>query len=211
LNSINLNLELLDEDLDGDVAQARESLTSTRQEVSRLAQLVSDFLTYARPSPPKFTELRVVGMLKEVVAFLRPEAQRMGVHLKLNTGTEDGPLQGDAAQLRQVLLNLVLNAVQAVEPLKAERRVVELAARASAGEVALVVHDRGDGIPADEIGQVRQAFHTRRRGGTGLGLAIADRIVTAHGGRIELNNLPESGFEAVVVLPAPAEDGKIGP
>jgi signal transduction histidine kinase len=75
--------------------------------------------------------------------------------------------------------------------------------------VALVVRDRGNGIPPDEMERVRSAFYTRRRGGSGLGLAIAERFVEAQGGHIELENLEPHGFEARVVLPIDSDAVKI--
>ncbi len=76
--------------------------------------------------------------------------------------------------------------------------------------VALVVRDRGDGIPESEIQRVRRAFYTRRRGGSGLGLAIAERFIEAQNGHIDLVNLEPHGFEARVVLPIDVEAVKIG-
>jgi len=210
LNSINLNLELLDEDLPEGGHGARESLTSTREEVGRLACLVSDFLTYARPSEPELAPVRVDTMLEDVCRFLIVEAKNMGVHLRVIPGLPTVAVLSDESQLRQVLLNLVLNAVQAVRELPADRRVVELDAEESSYDVALVVRDRGDGIPSDEMDQVRRAFYTRRRGGSGLGLAIAERFVEAQGGHIELENLEPHGFEARVVLPIDSDAVKIG-
>jgi len=210
LNSINLNLELLEEDLAANPSDSSGSLASTRQEVSRLAQLVSDFLTYARPSEPALEVVRLVPLLREVVEFLRSEARAMATHLRLAPDVPDIAIQGDAAQLRQVLLNLVLNSIQAVAPLEpAERRVVELAAEMVDDHVVLSIRDRGNGIPGDQLERVRKAFVTNRRGGTGLGLAIADRIVTAHGGDLELENLQSGGFEARIILPGPPGDGNM--
>ncbi len=210
LNSINLNLELLEEDLAVSPSDSSGSLASTRQEVSRLARLVSDFLTYARPSEPHFEPVRLVSLLHEVAEFLRTEARAMATHLRLAPDIPDIVIQGDSAQLRQVLLNLVLNSIQAVAPLEpAERRVVELDAVCEDDRVVLSVRDRGIGIPGDQLERVRRAFVTNRRGGTGLGLAIADRIVTAHGGELELENLPAGGFEARIVLPGPSGDGNM--
>ena len=210
LNSINLNLELLEEDLAAGPSESSGSLASTRQEVSRLARLVSDFLTYARPTEPNLEPVRLVPFLREVAEFLRGEARAMATHLRLAPDVPDIAIQGDAAQLRQVLLNLALNSIQAVAPLEpAERRVVELAAACENDQVVLSVRDRGNGIPEDQLERVRRAFVTNRRGGTGLGLAIADRIVTAHGGELELENLATGGFEARIVLPGPAGDGNM--
>jgi signal transduction histidine kinase len=209
LNSINLNLELLDEDLPDDGRSARESLASTRAEVGRLAKLVSDFLTYARPNEPELGSVRVDAMLAEVGEFLAAEAHGMGVHLRVLPALPTVSVASDESQLRQVLLNLVLNAVQSVHDLAADRRVVELDAVESPESVALVVRDRGDGIPSEEMARVRRAFYTRRRGGSGLGLAIAERFINAHGGHIELVNHEPHGFEARVVLPIEHEAVKI--
>jgi signal transduction histidine kinase len=205
LNSINLNLELLDEDLPAEGSAARESLASTRGEVARLASLVSDFLTYARPTEPELTAVRVDTMIEDVCQFLSAEARNLGVHLRVIPGLPRVSVRSDEAQLRQVMLNLVLNAVQAVRDLPADRRVIDLDAEEVPDAVALVVRDRGDGIPTEDMAQVRRAFYTRRRGGSGLGLAIAERFVDAQNGHIELENLEPHGFEAKVVLPIDAE------
>jgi signal transduction histidine kinase len=209
LNSINLNLELLEEDLPDEGQRTHDSLATTRAEVGRLARLVSDFLTYARPSEPELSSVRVDSMLADVCEFLMAEARSMGVHLRVLPALPAVSVQSDEAQLRQVLLNLVLNAVQAVQSLPADRRVIELDAEDEPLWVALIVRDRGDGIPPEEMEQVRRAFYTRRRGGSGLGLAIAERFVEAQGGHIDLANLEPLGFEARVVLPIDREAGKI--
>jgi signal transduction histidine kinase len=209
LNSINLNLELLEEDLPDEGDRTHDSLATTRAEVGRLARLVSDFLTYARPSEPEMSAVRVDTMLADVCDFLAAEARSMGVHLRVLPGIPALSVRSDEAQLRQVLLNLVLNAVQAVQTLAADRRVIELDAEGGPHAVALIVRDRGDGIPPEEMEQVRRAFYTRRRGGSGLGLAIAVRFVEAQGGQIDLANLDPHGFEARVVLPIDREAGKI--
>ncbi len=123
---------------------------------------------------------------------------------------EDDTIVTDDGQLRQVLLNLVLNAVQAVAGLEADRRVVELkSVRTQSGWIDLVVRDRGDGVPEEESATgAGRVLHTRR-GGTGLGLAIAERFVTSQGGRIDLVNLEPCGFEARVVLPDDPRDVKM--
>ena len=210
LNSINLNLELLEEDVEAHVGELADSLATTRREVGRLTRLVSDFLSYARPSEPVREEVKVRPLLNEVLGFLRAEATSMGVHLRVAPDVPDSSLMTDDGQLRQVLLNLVLNAIQSVAGLDAERRVVELfAADDEPGWIAVMVRDRGDGIPVEELPRVRAAFYTSRRGGTGLGLAIAERFVAAQGGRIDLENLQPQGFEARIVLPIDPRDVKM--
>ena len=209
LNSINLNLELLDEDIADHDSDARSSLLTTRREVGRLAKLVSDFLTYARPAEPIMEPISVPSVLIDVCEFLHAEATTSGVHLRVAAGIPDVTVVADEGRLRQVMLNLVLNAVQAVADLKAERRVVELSAVTSATEIAIVVTDRGDGIANEDLARVREAFFTKRRGGSGLGLAVAERFAEVHGGRIELENLEPLGFAARIVLPVGDDAGKM--
>ncbi len=212
LNSINLNLELLEEDLAAGTAAPGDSLASTRKEVGRLARLVTDFLTYARPTGSRRNPVDLAGLVREVVAFLRPEARDSLVHLRVEADLPRVTVVGDEGQLRQVVINLVLNAVQAVEGLEPDRRVVEVGLEEEEGEdgaVAMVVRDRGLGIPEQDLGKVRQAFYTSRPGGTGLGLAVAERVARSHGGRIELRNVDGGGFEARVVLPRAEGDVKM--
>ncbi len=209
LNSINLNLELLEEDLDGGVEEATASLASTRREVGRLARLVTDFLTYARPDTMKSKPVRIDTLVREAVVFLKPEARQAGVHLRALEPIPDLKVDGDEGQLRQVLINLILNAIQAVAALEAERRVVEAGVELQEEHIHLVVRDRGKGVPQEELRKITTAFYTKRPGGTGLGLAIAERVARNHGGWIELKNLDPRGFEARVVLPWSMGNGKM--
>ena len=209
LNSINLNLEMLEEDLSENPTEAQSSLASTRREVGRLGRLMTDFLTYARPQGTVLRPVRLVSLVEDVKAFLQAEAKAARVHLRAAGELPDVSANGDEGQLRQVLINLVLNAVQAVKDLDPERRVVELAMTRNSDSVELIVRDRGNGVPPADLQRVREAFFTRRPGGTGMGLAVAERIAENHGGRIELSNLEPVGFEARLVLPLPEGDGKI--
>ncbi len=209
LNSINLNLEMLEEDLGSTPGDARSSLTSTRHEVGRLGRLVSDFLTYARPADTVMQPVSLGGLTSGVVEFLRAEARREAVHLRLLGRDRDIMIRGDEGQLRQVLMNLLLNAVQAVSGMSPDRRVVEVGIEEDETEASVVVRDRGAGVPDEQLTRVRRAFVTNRPGGTGLGLAIAERVAQGHGGRLELSNRSPVGFEARLVLPIPRGDVKM--
>jgi len=210
LNSINLNLELVEEDLgDGSADVAALSLGETRKEVKRLGQLVSDFLTYARPGQGVFETTDLADIAQRVREFLNEEARRRGVFLKGENLDRALIIRGDAGQLRQVLMNLVLNAIQAVENLEPDRRVVSFVLEEGKDELACRIRDRGPGVEAEELEKIREAFFTKKRGGSGLGLAIAERVMKEHGGRLELKNLDDCGFEAGIVLPRPAGDGKM--
>jgi signal transduction histidine kinase len=197
LNALSINLELLEEDLENRQTPA-DTVGLARREVARLSRLVNDFLVYARPARPQIEEFDSESLLRDVAALLTPACERSGVELIVGDGR--ARVRGDRGQLSQVLVNLALNSVQAMEA-RATRRV-ELRAMRAGDNVVLEVSDTGPGIPKHELARVREAFFTRRKGGTGLGLAIADRIVGAHGGRLELSNRKNGGLTAKVVLPA---------
>ncbi|HQU34460.1 MAG TPA: ATP-binding protein, partial [Thermoanaerobaculaceae bacterium] len=198
LNAISINLELLEEDL-GARQTPVETVGMARREVGRLSRLVNDFLVYARPSPPAPERFEAAALLHDVAALLAPTCDRLGVDLVVGGGGVT--VWGDRGQLSQVLMNLALNAVQAMDGCAIRR--VELSARSEDDRAVFEVTDTGPGIVKTELGRVREAFFTRRKGGTGLGLAIADRIVTAHGGSLALANRPGGGLVATVTLPAP--------
>jgi signal transduction histidine kinase len=198
LNALSLNLEMLEEDACASGA-APETVGLARREVGRLSRLVNDFLVYARPGSPTLAPCSVRDVVTDVSALLAPECERAGVALR--TEVEDLDANLDRAQLSQVLVNLALNSIQAMDG-KVRR---ELILRGSGGEngesVVFEVLDNGPGIAEEDMSRVREAFFSRRKGGTGLGLAIAQRIVEAHGGSLDLANREEGGLRAVVRLP----------
>jgi signal transduction histidine kinase len=196
LNALSINLELLEEDLRA-AAGDEATLGMAQREVGRLSSLVNDFLVYARPTPLRLEEFTLGEMLRDVAEVLAPPCSRAAVEMAVHAGAVK--LRADRAQLGQVLMNLGLNAVQAMED--GPRRRLELRGAADGDFVVVEVVDSGPGIPAEELARVREAFYTRRKGGTGLGLAIAERIVNAHGGSLTLSNRREGGLRAVVRVP----------
>ena len=197
LNALSLNLEMVQEDLARADVES-ETARLARHEVNRLSQLVNDFLVYARPRVPVLDEVAADVLLRDVGRLLQPVAERAGVAMQVDA--QPASARADRGQITQVIVNLALNAVQSMEG--GERRELVLRSRAGDGTAVLEVADTGPGIPAEELGRVREAFYSTRRGGTGLGLAIADRVVSGHGGSLDLINRPEGGLTARVTLPA---------
>lgn len=141
----------------------------------------------------------VGDMIAEVASILRDEAETLRVALSAHVGAAHLAVDADRAQLRQLLVNLVKNAIEA--SVGSDIRVVTLSANAYGGEIILAVEDRGIGFIDDSNTQVFDAFVSTKPGGMGLGLAIARSIVEAHGGRIVATNLPQ-GARVSVTLPA---------
>jgi len=197
LNALSINLELLEEDL-GTRAAGADSVVLARREVGRLSRLVNDFLVYARPASPTLDDCDAAAIVEDVERLLASACERANVELATNVAP--ARVLADRGQISQVLVNLALNAVQAMESSPARKLLISC--REDGERVTLEVHDSGPGIPDGELDRVREAFYSLRKGGTGLGLAIAERIVAGHGGSLELVNRPGGGLVARVTLPA---------
>lgn len=191
LNSMSLNLELLEEQLEkggtaGPAPATTELAHAVRVETGRLARMLGDFLSYARPSPiaPVPSDLNVVA--SDAVTFLRPEATKRGIRLEFSPAPGPAAARLDEARVRQVILNLVGNALDAVESEGALAREVDVRVEEDGPRWLLLVTDRGPGIPAATQREMFKVFVSTKPAGTGLGLPIAERIVKAHGGSLLL-------------------------
>lgn len=202
LNSIQMNLQLLEEELSGcpEAKEATAYLQPVRAEVRRLERLVNDFLLYARPLVPTAAPVDLARTLSDLRALVTEEARRKGVQVSVEVPAALPELRADDGLLRTALLNLVFNALHAAPP--ASEVTLEASAKGSRLEVA--VRDRGPGVPAERRGSIFQIFVTDKPGGTGLGLPIARRIAEAHGGTLELRDAGGPGALFVLSLPLEA-------
>lgn len=183
------------------------ALATAEREVSSASLIVSDLLDYARSRAPELVEVDLAELLEEVLSVAPGPAG-----LRVSRHCPPGLVVGaDRDQLRQVLLNLVMNAYDACG---VDGRV-ELAATSGApGWIVLTVSDDGAGIDGETAARVFEPFFTRKSSGTGLGLAVVQRIVEAHGGRVELESEPGRGATFTVALPAGRREagaGRAGP
>ena len=167
------------------------------READRLSRLVEDFLRFARPPTPVRREVRMERLVVETVDMLRDDPLARDVRLEVDPGEGTRSVSLDPDQLRQVLLNLARNALQATGPQGQVR--VEL--RHAGGDMVLKVWNAGAPIPRADVSRLFEPFFTTREGGTGLGLATAHSIVRAHGGDIRVHSEEGAGTEFVVVLP----------
>jgi signal transduction histidine kinase len=201
LNSLSLNMQLLEEEVGPRVPSGGRLLSLTRSELSRLERLVSDFLAYARPRPLERVSLSPGPLLERVATLLLEEASQRGAQITVVDESAGASVEGDPAQLKQLLLNLALNGLAAVEGTGRLGRI-SLEARRAGPQVALTVADNGAGIAEEARERIFDVFFSTKKGGTGLGLAIVERITRDHGGRIEVDSTPGAGTRITVFLPA---------
>jgi two-component system sensor histidine kinase PilS (NtrC family) len=211
LASISGSVEMLRRSPGAD-GESRQLMDITVREVDRLNRLITDLLEYARPRSEEKQPLDLAEIAGEIAKAFEHE-KRGAIEVKVSVELEPGVgIEGAAGQMRQVLWNLLRNAVEAMPQGGAVRiRVAraEMPGRTSA--TVLSVRDTGVGIPEEDQDQIFEPFFSRKRGGTGLGLATVARIVEDHQGHIEVISAPGQGTEfnlrfPYVYVPRPISD-----
>jgi signal transduction histidine kinase len=206
LNSATLQLQVLERKLAKgklDEASVQTTVVVVKSELERLDALVSDFLAFAKPKPITPTPSDLNELIRRVVQLVNVEAASKRVELKLSLDDGLGLMPLDPQSIRQVLLNLIRNAIEALS----DGGAVTICTRPApnSASVQLQVIDDGPGFPEDS--PVFDAFYTTKDSGTGLGLAIVYRVVSEHGGNVSVHCAEgETCFS--IELPYPASTGK---
>ena len=197
LNAVSMGLQRLRAEFTPEPGEAYARFVDLMQgEVRRLNTIVEQFITLARPLPLKPAPLQLDELLRELAALVEPEADQARVAVRLAVG-ELPPVTADRDHVKQVLLNLMLNAVQAMTSCG----TLTLEAHAVRDAVTITVADTGPGIAPDVLPRVFDPYFTTKPGGLGLGLPIARRIVEAHGGALAVESEPGRGSRFSVTLP----------
>lgn len=203
LSSLAIHVQLLEEDL-GQVAPPLKAQTAgrfeiIRSELQRLENLVRQFLSLAAPSSVDLQTVEVAEVVRYVCELLRPEAAERKIEIAMDLPESLPPLSADPGQLKQALINLVINAIQAVE----HNGRIEIVVRAdpSAGTFSLQVSDNGPGVPGERKSAIFEPFFTTKSEGSGLGLWIVQQIATAHGGAVTVNDRANGGAAFTLQLP----------
>ncbi|MBI4168516.1 MAG: hypothetical protein HY510_01110 [Acidobacteria bacterium] len=182
----------------------RDILDEILREVNRLDGRVNDLLLYARPSTPNREPVRPRELLRSTVRALAGEPRLEKVRVNIRSPGDLPPFPLDPAQIQQVLVNLVLNAAQAMNGTGA----IDLLARGlDGGSLEIAVEDSGPGVPPELVHEIFRPFFTTRRDGTGLGLAISRKIVEAHGGSLDVEARRGGGARFFFVLPPHPGEG----
>ncbi len=211
LSTIGLNAQLLSEGIDELKVEPEEKgrllkrVAALRREADRLRGILTDFLQFAgnvrvEPVP---ADLNLI--VSDLADFFMPQAQQQGVRMRVDLAP--GPLMAnlDAAHLKQAVLNLMLNAVQAMTGKPGGELILRTARQVAPdkrSEITLHVIDTGPGIDAAAMEKIFQPYYTTKSGGTGLGLPTARRLIEAHHGRLEVHTEPGKGSDFTLALPA---------
>jgi len=171
-------------------------VSAIQEETDRMEHIVSDFLSFARPSEAKLEKVSTAEFLDEIHALVLPEMQARGLALEMDR-TVEANARIDPEQLRQVFLNLIRNAAEACPESTGK---ITLSSTLKEGKLLLIITDNGSGIPAEIQPRVFEPFFSKKKGGTGLGLAICRNIVEAHGGSLTFTSVEGQGTTFTITL-----------
>ena len=166
-------------------------------EVQRLEQILTNVLDYSKPSIPKKTPCDLNRLIKDTLAMLEGDIQSAGIVVSLYFAEPEFIVSIDAAQIKQVFINVIKNALNAMSGGGA----LDISIHPKNGEVVVEIIDTGMGIPEQHIEDIFEPFFTTRGNGTGLGLSISNRIVQNHQGRFEIESREKEGTTVRIVLP----------
>jgi len=189
-------IEIVGRDLPAS-SPARAVVKDVRLEIGRISRTLTDLLETARPRHPEVRRSNLNTTVEHAVMLARQQVLSRPIKIELRKDVELPEVEHDSDQIHQVLLNLLLNAVQAMEQTGTVR--VEISSREDCA--CVVVSDDGRGIPAHNLPNIFRPFYTTKGNGTGLGLSLARRIVEDHHGRIDVSSVMGKGSQFTVVLP----------
>jgi signal transduction histidine kinase len=197
LNTINMNVQLLEEQLVDKEEAVVKKIHRVRNEVIRLDGILTSFLRFARPPKLSLKKVDVRELLIKIEEFFGPEVEGAGIHLEVNLEEDLPPVHGDSEQLRQLFLNLLLNARDATP----RGGNIVISAWKTPRRVHIAVEDTGCGIEKKKLDKIFEPYVTTKENGTGVGLAIVRRIVMDHGGSIRVESTVGAGTTFTVSLP----------
>jgi two-component system, NtrC family, sensor histidine kinase HydH len=206
LNAIFLHVDILEEELQQPSPDHRalvaESLTEIKAEISRLDELVQDYLSLARLSDLRRDPVEIGALVEAFVTEMHEQFEARHITLHLEALDDLGLLPVHRNAFRRVLLNLVQNAMDAMP----QGGTLTIRGARAASEISLEIRDTGSGIPTEQLPLLFTPFHTTKSEGTGLGLYVVQQIVEAHEGKVEVMSQLERGTTFTILLPLAADD-----
>ena len=207
---INLMMHSIQENADH-TDQTREDVRIVTQKLDRINQIVEQTLNIARSGEARFQSASLNRIIEELLLFLNYKLTKAGVEVRSALDPRLPDLQMDPGQIQQVLLNLIVNAIEAMRGSGTLTIRTRLASDRSLGPcVRCSVEDTGIGIAEDSVPRLFEPFYTTRQGGTGLGLFISNKLVRRHNGHIRVKSKPGEGSTFTVTIPLSQPEGSEG-
>ena len=204
LNSLTIHLQLLERELSMLPDTLRENFKElihvSKKEVTRLDQIIHQFLKAIRPTLPKFQKTFLRQILQDTVDFLKHEIEDRHVLIEIDELDEIPAIPVDRGQIKQAFFNIIKNAVHAMP----DGGILKISLFSTDKFVAVSFKDSGSGISSEEISSIFEPYHTTKPDGSGLGLMIVQRIVRDHSGEIEVDSEPGIGTTFSLFLPRDA-------
>jgi two-component system sensor histidine kinase HydH len=167
------------------------------KESSRLNDIITDFLNFAKPREPNMKSCRVDDILEKNLSFLAPQIQEQGYVINKHYGNHLPEIIADSDMIYQAFLNIFINAMQAMP----DGGVIHVAIGSTDNMIEIFFKDEGEGVPENILEKIWDPFFTTKEKGTGLGLGIVKNIIHAHEGSIRIENRPSGGAEVIIQLP----------
>jgi signal transduction histidine kinase len=204
LTSIRSSIQYLGKCMHDD-PEKKEMVGELMDEVDRINKIVQGLLSFARPSEPEVAPVDVAQLLRQTLALLHNTLVRGQVDVGFDIHVGKTVVTADASQLKQVFLNVILNAVEAMENSEKKQLTLSIEHGRSldyrSRHLLISVADTGKGIERDDLENIFNPFYTTKKDGTGLGLPISYGIINRHCGEMEVNSLPGKGATVVIKLP----------
>jgi len=205
LNIMRINLQLLQEEMiahnvwtqQNKEDESLRKLDTLNKEVDRLEAILNDFMRFVRLPKPNPQRHNLYILLNELLDFTEPESQQLNIEVIRDFDTALPEIDIDDVQIKQALLNIILNANQAM---RSGGRLIVKTYRTN-GSVAIDITDTGEGMPPERINRIFELFYSTKEDGTGVGLAISRRIVNLHGGKIQVKSEEGKGSTFSMLLP----------
>ena len=194
LNSISLNLDMLKERLDEEDKYniVKDQMRVIEREVSRLSAITGEYLKFGRMPQSVMGQCDLVGMIRELLNFMEGEFSSNNILVSPVLPDYQVKVMADSQRMRQALMNIFKNAIDAMKPMDKEGRL-DIELKEKNGRVVISIHDNGLGISADIMDDLFEPFASTKPGGTGLGLAFVHQVVTESNGHVRAKNAPEGG------------------
>lgn len=225
LSTVNLNVQLLKEDICDAAAElptgsvgserldrAQRRIDSLTRETQRLRVILEDFLRFAGQVKLDLHPTNINVLVEELVDFFAPQAQAAKIQLRTQLSANPPVAPADAGLLKQAILNLIINATQAMDEARnknvahggCNELIIRTDRKKSGGQDELQIHvtDCGPGIPAERLEKIFQPYYSSKKTGTGLGLPTTRRIIEEHGGTVSVHSEVGKGTDFFIALPA---------